>query len=177
MKHSNQYRQLLDEIYLDEELMVLQEEVLNQCLRELRCKRHRHYCRYVFTGIAALLLTAIFLRFDIQDSPRHMEPLDDYVDIIRTSQLPEQRIVRTAKACETVFSTSHKDIVCCTVNESKVAIQNDYKVARLGDKELLNTFAGIPCGIIRPRGGGSKLVFFNPEDARRFGGNAVRTSF
>jgi len=165
----DQHRQLLDDVLLDEELIDFKGKVLNQCLGELRRRQVRRYCLYAVTSVAAILLSALILRFDAQTSPiGPADRRDTSTYIVRTTGLPEQQIVRTVMSCEAVRTQNNHLVVCNTASVSDLIVRKQHKVAWLDDSEMLRLFEGVACGIIRPQGGQSRLVFFDPKDTQRF---------
>jgi hypothetical protein len=171
MKPDKQRGQLLDDILLDEELTGFKEELLNQCLGELKRRRKRQYYLYTVVAVAAVLLIVSILRFDTHTAPTGpADRLDAPSYVVRTTALTEQQIARTAVSCEIVHTQNDSCVVYNTAIEPGLMVQTHYELTRLNDSEMLKLFDGVSCGIIRPQGAQSRFVFFNPKDTQRFFG-------
>ena len=171
MKPDKQHTQLLNDILVDEDLTDFKGKLLDQCQGELKARQLRRYSLYAVSSIAAILLIVLILRFDIPAPPAG--PVDHPntpAYIVRSAPMPEQQIVRTAWSCETVHTQNNALVVCSTTSASELIVKKRYALTRVNDSEMLKLFEGVSCGIIRPQGGQSRLVFFNPEDSRRFFG-------
>lgn len=167
MKPNYHHEQLLNDVLLDEKLADLKAKVLGQCLGELKRRHNRSYGVCIVTAAAAILFLALVLRRDAAPpKPVDRPSTPDYV--VQTVPLSARQIVRTAVSCETVRTQTNACAVQNTSIASDLKVQERYKVARLNDTEMLQFFDGASCGIIRPQGGRSRLVFFNPEDAKRY---------
>jgi len=169
MKPNNYHEQLLDDVLLDEELNDLKQGVLSQCLGQLRYRRHRDYSIYTIAAVAAILLMVLILRRDAVP-PRPVDGFNTPDYVVRTVPLSEHQIVRTAVSCETIRTRDNACLIQNTSIASDLKVQGRQKVAQLDDSEMLKLFEGVSCGIIRPQGGQSRLVFFDPEDSQRYFG-------
>ena len=165
----NPYRELLDDVLLDAELVDLREKVLSQCLGQLKYRRYRRYVLHAIAAVAAVLLLVLILPRDTIP-PKPVDGFDTPDYVVNTIPLSEQQIVCTKVSCDTVRTQGNADLICSTTSEPDIRVQNHYQVARLDDAEMLKLFEGVSCGIIRPQGEQSRLIFFDPEDNQRFFG-------
>ncbi|NQV31881.1 MAG: hypothetical protein HQ515_04260 [Phycisphaeraceae bacterium] len=163
------YERLLDDIFLDADLTHFKEDVLNQCQCELTRRRVRRHNLSILTGVAALLLLALFISYVIK-TPRtkSVEGTNTPDYIVRTRALSDHQIVHTTGTHDTVKTQNADCVVYSMPGASDLIVQKHYQIARLTDSDMLNEFKGIPCGIIHIQGGTSKFVFFKPDDTQRF---------
>jgi hypothetical protein len=168
-KSNIHYERLLDDIFLNEDLVRFKEDVLSQCQSKLTRQRVRRHYLSILTGVAALFLLALVIFYAAETPPTKLVESTNTPDyLVHTIALPEHQIVRSTWACDTVQNQNTDYVVYSTVCESDLMIPKQYRIARMTDSDVLNQFKGIACGIIHPQGGVKQFVFLNLEDTQRF---------
>ena len=165
----NSHRELIDDVLVDAELAAFKEDLLGQCLGQLKRRRCRRTILHVFAAAAAIILLVLILPRDTAP-PMPVDGVGTSDYIVNTVPLSDQQIARGVASCETVRTQTNAYVVQKTTTAPSLKVQGRHEVAQMDDAEMLELFAGTSCGIIRPQGGQSRLVFFDAEDAQRFFG-------
>lgn len=164
MKPVNKYDRLLDAIFRDEKLMAFENALLDRCFQELKQRRRIRFRFYTLGAVAAILLMVLLIH--LGSKVYHPELSDVYnvrpSYIVSTTPLSGNERVRTSHEALTGL------VVHTQPEPSMMYSGKTCEVVRLSNAEMLDLFHGIPCGILRMRNRTSKLIFFRPEDEKRF---------
>jgi hypothetical protein len=153
MKIKDKSEKLLSDILSDDDNQRFKQDTYQSCLAELAARRRRiAFRRVAIAASITIMLGGAFLAIRTLHTRTPLNASN------------EQLIVRTDS--HVAFQTVHTDIATATVEIIRSG--EKAQIDRVSDEELMATFRGHGCALVRPENAVAQLVFLDPNDQAMF---------